>query len=144
MKIKLLLVLCSALILTNCSVGNDTNEQQNYKRIWHLINVSGGISGVNENFQLETITWSFNETTSKLTVVNNNQDDAIQDGLDSGTYDYSILNEGGQSYISIGTSEFGEVIFSQNGMQIDGNKLSTGTGADGFIYSFELQVIVAD
>ena len=84
MKIKLLIVLCCSLVLTNCSVSNDSDTQQNYKNLWHLINVSGGIAGINENFELETIIWSFNETTLKLTVVNSNPDDTIQDGLDSG------------------------------------------------------------
>lgn len=145
MKIKLLVVWCIALLLTNCAVSDDSNTEQNYKNLWHLINVSGGVAGVNENFELETIIWSFDEATSKLTVENNNQDDTIQDGIESGIYNYSITSgEGGRSYLTVETNEFGLLTFSQNGMSIDGNQLSTGDVADGFMYSFQIQVVIAD
>ncbi len=145
MKIKLLIVLCCSLILTNCSVSNnDVENPQNFKNLWHLINASGGIAGVNENFELETITWSFDEVTQKLTVTNNNQDDSIQDGLDSGTYDYSIIIANGVSYLVVDDNEVGEITFSLTGMQIDENMMSTSTGADGFIYLFQLQTILVE
>ena len=144
MKTKLLIALCCMFILTGCSVGNDVNTQQTYKRLWHLINVTGGIGGVNENFEPNTIVWSFNETTAKLTVTNDNPDDTIEDGLDSGTYDYSIINANGESYLVINDNELGELSFSQTGMGINENVKSTGTGADGFLYLFQLEVQVVE
>lgn len=144
MKIKLLIVLCCTFVLTSCSVGNDVNDQQNYKRLWHLINVTGGVGGVNQNFEPSTIVWSFDEPTLKLTVTNNNQDDTAPDGLDSGTYDYSIINANGESYLVIDDNELGELSFSQTGMGINENIKSTGTGADGFVYLFQLEVVVAE
>ena len=144
MKIKLLIVLCISLVVTNCSISNNTETPQNFKNLWHLINVSGGVSGINENFELETIIWSFNEATLKLTIVNNNDDDTIQDGLDSGTYDYAITNANGKSYLIIDGNEVGELTFTQTSMQIDENIMSTGNGADGFMYSFQLQTFLIE
>ena len=144
MKIKLLFILCCSLVLSSCSVSNNDEPEQNYKSLWHLINVSGGFAGVNESFELETIIWSFDEATLKLTVANNNQDNAIQDGLDAGTYDYSIINTNGESFLVIDGNELGELTFSQAGMQIDENLKSTGNGADGFIYSFQLQRVLVE
>ena len=145
MKIKLLIVLCCAFVFTNCSLSNDSETPQNYKKSWHLINVSGGFAGVNENFELETIIWSFDEPTAKLTVVNNNSDDTIQDGLASGAYDYSIdIAEDGKSYITIDANELGLLTVNQTGMFIDENMMSTGTGADGFIYSFQVELVLIE
>ncbi len=133
-------------MVANCSISNSETETPppNYKNLWHLTNVSGGIAGVNENFELKTIIWSFNDVTQKLTVTNNNSDDVIQDGLDSGVYDYSILNANDSSYLVVNDNELGELTFSQTAMQINGNKMSEGEGADGFIYLFQLQVVLAD
>ncbi|WP_142783187.1 hypothetical protein [Changchengzhania lutea] len=142
MKRLFFITISCFFILTNCSLNDDSSTPpQQYDSLWHLTNVSGGISGVDEDYAVETIIWSFDDATLKLTVNNNNQDDSLEDGLDSDTYDFSILETDGKSYLLIDGNELGELIFSQTGMIIDGNKLSTGVGADGFIYTFQLQLV---
>ncbi|WP_242206371.1 hypothetical protein [Aestuariivivens insulae] len=130
-------------ITTSCSVNSDDNQDlQNYKSLWHLRNVSGGVSGVNDDFELETIVWSFDETTATLTVENNNTDDTKEDALDSGTYSYSLAQVASRNYLSIDGTEVGELTFSsQNTMVIDENELSTGSASDGFKYTFQRTLV---
>jgi len=79
----------------------------------------------------------FNELQGSLTVLNNNTND-VEDGLDSGTYNYSLLDDGNNTFLIIDDNEFGGLIILNNNLTIDQNLTSTGTGADGFIYSFQL------
>ncbi len=131
------------LSVTSCSLKNDTDQdQQTYKSLWHLINVSGGVSGVNDSFSLGTIVWSFNETTLKLTIENDNTDDTKQDGWDSGTYDYLLDQTDSRDFLTISGTEVGELIFtSENTMIINENEKSTGTAADGLIYTLQRTLV---
>ncbi len=131
------------LSVTSCSLKNDTDQdQQTYKSLWHLINVSGGVSGVNDSFSLGTIVWSFNETTLKLTIENDNTDDTKQDGWDSGTYDYLLDQTDSRDFLTISGTEVGELIFtSENNMIINENEKSTGTAADGLIYTLQRTLV---
>ncbi|WP_242086585.1 hypothetical protein [Aestuariivivens sediminis] len=144
MKRPVIYLLILALSFTSCSLNTDTNDnQQSYKSLWHLRNVSGGVSGVNDDFELETIIWTFNEVDAILTVENNNTDDTKQDGLDTGTYSYSVIQEGSSTFLSVDGTEMGEVVVTQSSMVIDENETSGGPAADGFIYTFQ-RVLVAE
>ncbi|WP_223551619.1 hypothetical protein [Aestuariivivens sp. NBU2969] len=143
MKKNIIFLLAIVLSVTSCSLKNDTDQdQQTYKSLWHLINVSGGVSGVNDSFSLGTIVWSFNETTLKLTIENDNTDDTKQDGWDSGTYDYLLDQTDSRDFLTIGGTEVGELIFtSENTMIINENEKSTGTAADGLIYTLQRTLV---
>src|SRR5690606_40477870 len=49
--------------LTNCSLDNNNNndEDQIVRVLWHLENVSGGPSDVDNNFSPNVVVWEFNE-----------------------------------------------------------------------------------
>ena len=77
-----------------------------------------------------------------ITVTNNNTDDTKEDFLDSGNYNYSITEETDGNYITIEETEFGEVTFpTTTTLLIDTNELSTGSGADGYTYTFQRVLI---
>jgi hypothetical protein len=145
MKRYLIFALICVVTLTNCSISNnDSYSQQVYKPLWNLTNVSGGIAGVDNDFDLEDIVWSFNEATSTLTVTNNNTDDSIEDGLTSGNYDYSVIESGDNLYLVINSNEFGGLTISENLLVIDQNMTTSGTGADGFIYTFQKTLVLEE
>ena len=52
------------LILVVLSCNSDDDVQQNTEPTlfgpWSLVNVSGGFAGVNDDFEIGTITWNFN------------------------------------------------------------------------------------
>ena len=137
MNLKVLTSLIFIVILTSCSIKNEDDKPQVVRSEWHLKNVSGGLEGVNNDFDFNQVIWMFNEFQGSLTVLNNNTN-AIEDGLDSGTYTYSLLDDGTTTFLIIDDNEFGGLIILNNNLTIDQNLTSTGTGADGFIYSFQL------
>ncbi len=152
---KFFLLLTCFFILTNCSLDNDNiiEDQQEYDLEWHLIEVTGGFTGVDLQFDLDTIIGVFDnggdnndaDNDNILTIVNNNTDDTKEDFLDSGTYSYSITQETNGNYITIEGTEFGEVTFpTTTTLLIDTNELSTGSGADGFVYTFQRVLVPID
>lgn len=144
MKNKILIAVVFCLFTLSCSISNNDNTDPpaNYKVEWHLTHVSGGVAGVDETFDMETIIWTFNEATNMLTVENTNEDNSKEDGLVSGSYSYSIAYVGNKSFLTISSNEFGEIVFtSENKISIDQNSTSEGSGADGFIYTFTRKLI---
>ena len=137
MNYKFLTSLILFVIITSCSINNDDDKPQVVRSEWHLKNVSGGLAGVNNDFDFKQVIWVFNELQGSLTVLNNNTND-VEDGLDSGTYNYSLLDDGNNTFLIIDDNEFGGLIILNNNLTIDQNLTITGTGADGFIYSFQL------
>ncbi len=147
MKRGLLITLCCFFILTSCTVKNDQEiNPVKTKYLWHLIQVNGGIAGINDEFELETIIWTFNEGTLKLTIENKNLDDGKQDGFDSGTYDYTLKTVDNDAYLIVNDNELGKATFTQeqDGLTINENLKTSGNGADGFIYTFKRTVVVVE
>lgn len=141
MKNCALIVLSCFFILSSCSTNDDPIESQKIRYLWHLVNVTGGVAGIDEQFPVGTIIWSFDDATKTLTIDNKNTDDSIEDALESGSYDYSVLDVDGKTYLSIEGNELGSFEISQSNLIINQNIMSTGTGADGFIYTFRVEVI---
>ena len=129
----LLFITYSFYITTSCT-NNGNNDGQT--ETWNLTNISGGIAGVNNDFQQGTIIWILNPQSSTLTIENNNTDNNY-DGFDSGIYAYNIQNISGKSFMIIEGIEFGGITILQNEIIIDQNLTSNGSGADGFILRFE-------
>lgn len=155
MKNKILLIFFCSLLLASCSLDSDntTNEDtQEYEIQWHLTEVNGGIAGVSHQFDLNLIIWVFdnndtvdNDSDDILTIVNDNTDDTKEDFLDSGTYSYSILEDDTIFYLSIDGTEYGEYNFpSSTSLLVDTNELSTGSGTDGFTYTFQRVLVAID
>lgn len=138
MKFKFLASVIFIVVLTSCSISSDNNNTQVVRTEWHLKNVSGGIEGVNDDFNYNIVVWTFDETLNTLTVSNNNTDTSKEDGLDSGTYTYSLIEEGSNTFLVVDDHEIGSLTLSTNELIIDENSTSNGNGADGFIYTFQL------
>lgn len=140
---RYLLILFFSLALTNCSINsNDTNQPQVITVYWNLVNVSGGVSGVDIDYGTGDIVWLFDEVNTTLTVTNTNTDDSLEDGLDSGTYPYSVIDDGHDLFLSINATEFGNFTVTGNQLVIDQNITTSGTGADGYVYTFEKTTVI--
>ena len=136
MKYTLLILLISFFTLTNCSTNNDNTQPDVIAVYWSLTNTTGGLAGVNDNFDKGEIKWVFNELTETLIVENDNTDDTKQSGLDSGNYAYSLLEVGLNSFLIIESEEAGRLTVTTNKLIIDENQTSQGDLNDGFIYTF--------
>lgn len=119
------------MLLINCSTNNNLSIEQKF----NLVNVSGGFAGVNENFDKGQIIWTFNEQNSTLNIEKNTNESFS--GLNEGIYSYSIENINNHLFLHINENELGGVSTYENGVIIDENTRSTGSGADGFIMTLE-------
>lgn len=134
---KLIITLLSVLIISSCSNSDNESKEDILTGVWNVQNISGGFVGMDQDFETATITWTFNASDSKLTVVNNNVlVDVIYDGLDSGSYPYSIIEVDDESFLEINGQEFAGISITNGQLILDQNKISTGSGADGFILLF--------
>ncbi|GAA4289865.1 hypothetical protein [Aestuariibaculum suncheonense] len=90
MKKTLLLIITIATIIS-CS-NESSNVEQSLYGTWNLINKQGGMATINEDYSEGEVKWSFNKFNSNLTVVNKDENRRFK--LVSGTYSYSLDNDG--------------------------------------------------
>ncbi|WP_405574871.1 hypothetical protein [Winogradskyella sp. Asnod2-B02-A] len=129
-------ILTFTLLMLSCNT--DDNSQQNAEPTiggqWNLVNVTGGLAGVDDDFEVGLIIWDFNEDNLELTVTNNNTANVIYDGLSSGTYDYEVLSTTGETaYLVIHNFGINHEIITLNASQL---VLDEGVVADGFLLTF--------
>jgi len=135
-KILVLLVVGFCGIIASCN-NDDSIQATIINGTWNLKNISGGLVGINDDYNQGIIKWIFDNQALTLTVENNNSQNTIYDGFESGIYSYSILESGGNSYLIVEDTEFGGYTLTEKNLIIDQNKTSTGSGADGFIIDLE-------
>ena len=135
MKFKIFTVMLLLATIISCSVDNK-NDTQVIKTEWHLKNVSGGIQGIDYDFDYNIVVWEFNEVQGTVTIENNNMDETVEDGLDSGTYTYEIKDGTDFTFITIDNIELGNINILENELNIDTNLTSNGMGSDGYVYTF--------
>ncbi|WP_157365043.1 hypothetical protein [Arenibacter algicola] len=68
-----------------------------------------------------------------LIVANNDGSNAIHNGLPTGTYTYSVLQEKDQFYLEVNDKEIGEIVIDKSQLVLDQNSTTMGNGADGFV-----------
>lgn len=130
---KLTILIICFITLSACSDSYDDPKVDILSGVWNVQNISGGLVGMDQDFESGTITWTFNTATSSVTVVNNNVlADVIYDGLNSGTYPYSILEVEDQNFLVIDDQEFAGISFANELLFLNQNEMSTSSGADGF------------
>ncbi len=59
---------------------------------WNLVEAITGFSSFITNYPVGKITWNFNTSNNSVTIINNNTDPNTYDVLETGTYNYSIVN----------------------------------------------------
>lgn len=149
MKYHFYLILSFIFIITSCTLNDNENSIETNQDVtieWHLTKSSGGITGEDYEFDLDTIIWDFDSQNGSLTIVNNNTDDNKEDAINSGTYVYELLELNDLIYIIIDGEEYGEIIFSSNNdaITINQNQTSTGSANDLFVYNFTRKLITND
>lgn len=98
--------------------SKDTSIENQIQQKWDLINVNGGLAGLNENFPQGAITWDFGR--SEVTIVNNNsQQNAIYDGLETGTYEYAINEVNDFKTLVVDGQDLGGVSISNDELIVD-------------------------
>ncbi|ASO05052.1 hypothetical protein [Arenibacter algicola] len=129
----LMLFLGLILVFTGCSTDNAHEKNDKLGGTWSLINVSGGFAGIDEDFEKEAIVWKFDTKDGTLIVANNDGSNAINNGLPTGTYTYSVLQEKDLFYLEVNDKEIGEIVIDKSQLVLDQNSTTMGNGADGFV-----------
>lgn len=98
MKVSLcILLIAISGLLISCDKDDSPVPQQDPTIIgtWSLTNLHGGFVGADENYEPGVITWTFKEDAASLIVVNNHpSSDGAYDGLETGTYPYTVQKPG--------------------------------------------------
>ena len=126
--------LCITLFL-GCNNDDDNSQLSTLEGSWNLVNFTGTIAGFNIDYNLGDVTWTFNETSSEVTVVNNIVTTGPEDiyaRYDTGTYNYSIVIEGQNEVLYINNENNGILLLQNSTFQ-----LSDGNIMDGSITTFE-------
>ncbi|WP_298506960.1 hypothetical protein [uncultured Maribacter sp.] len=128
-------ILTSTIFFTNCGKDKDENTLEPISGVWHLKNVSGGITGININYNRGLVKWTFNNKNHKLSVENNILTTGPEDiyaGLDTGVYSYEIRKDGQIETLYIENNKRGVVIIANDSLKLDDN-----VAADGLIKEFK-------
>jgi len=96
-----------------------------------MIAVSGGFIGTDHSFEKGVVVWDFDEATKTIAVTNTNTDTMLEDGLSSGTYNYSIETIQSIQELRINNNSIGNFQLGDNSFSIDEQF------RDGFRYVFE-------
>lgn len=142
MIIMTLLLILGGIVVTSCNNDDDSIQETPINGTWNLKNSSGGITGIDQDYENGKIIWTFNNQDSLLNIANNSIQDTgnqifVNSGLKSGEYPYSIVKTNGNEYILINTAEYGKIIISGNNLSINQNEHQSGSGNDGFLLQFE-------
>ncbi len=137
MKIRfsIFFLIISFLLYTSCDDDDNNVSEAPIAGTWHLKNVTGGIAGINIEYNRNLVKWTFKESNSKLTVENNILTTGPEDiyaGLDSGVYDYEIQEIEKVRTLYINDNKRGIVLIINDSLQLD-----DGIAADGLLTVFE-------
>ena len=138
MQVRVIIIsLGLMLVLLGCTNDNNHGNDDVVKGSWSLINVSGGIAGVDDDFEKGKIVWKFDAKGETLVVVNNDDSNSIYNGLTTRTYAYSVLQEKGKFYLFVNDKEVGGIFVTETKLVLDQNIITLGNGADGFVLVLE-------
>lgn len=133
-KLSLLMVLVITLF-ASCNINDNSTQTETLNGNWNLKNVSGGLQGINIDYSEGEVEWNFNLENNTLTIENNIITTGPKDiyaGLDSGTYNIEIKQNGNTEILFINDTERGVIILLNSNLKID-----DGIAADGFITEFQ-------
>ncbi|PKV49839.1 hypothetical protein ATE84_1877 [Aquimarina sp. MAR_2010_214] len=106
LQILILMVIATFGILTSCHSDNDSSrgKENPINGTRNMKNVSDGLQGIDLDYDKGEVVWVFDKTTGKLIVENNVITQGPKNthrGMNSGTYDYEIKEEGGAQVLFV-------------------------------------------
>jgi len=145
-KILTLLLVSSIILCTNCDDDNQSKQVETLNQTWDLKNVSGGIIGVDIEYETGTVIWEFDAENETLTVTSSLTNDGPQSfnlPLQTGSYKYSLTESNGKTFIRIENfgihtnGEYGSYAMDNGILTIDQQEGSESSANDVFVLLFE-------
>ncbi|MGC6430251.1 MAG: hypothetical protein ACON5F_04340 [Jejuia sp.] len=153
MKRRVYILLLTVIFLFGCTNGGviDNNPFSNTITEWHLLEVLDDSETTLGLFEIGDIIWTFEPSDEgpgdgKIVVRNNNERTNIEDALDSGTYDYLVVEapDGDQLYFFEDSDfvEFGDINqINSNQIIIDQRIFIDDENPEPYIYVFQAVVV---
>ena len=110
---KIIVIIALLFSFFSCTTANEPAEikslvvENSISGKWHLQNLSGGIAGVNLNFNPNDFVLEFNDINRTVTVTNSLQNNVTT--LNSGTYLYLIQNNLGSNFLIVNGTNIGRL-----------------------------------
>jgi hypothetical protein len=123
-SIQLLSFFLLLIVVSSCSKSNDPETPiAKIDGQWKLVYFNGSFTGASYSFEPGIITWTFNPITQKVFVVNNNTNTNLNGVLETGIYDYQIIDNPESSIctdaIKVGGTEMGCVSITTDNLDIN-------------------------
>jgi hypothetical protein len=102
---------------------------------WNMKNVSGGLMGLNLDYNPGEVIWNFNTSTNELLVTNNiltTGPKSIYARFQSGTYNYFTIANNSMEQLYVDSALIGVITIGPSTLNLD-----DGVAADGFMTVFE-------
>lgn len=132
MRLLLILSILACFSIFSCTSNKDFNED--FQDSWSLTNVSGGIAGLNCDYELDVIVWSISQ--ALIEVTNNSTPNGLCDNTFPESASYNILENGGDHYLNYNDSPYGLINIEGDNMTINGTFNPDGEVSDAFTYQF--------
>ncbi|MEM5563516.1 hypothetical protein WNY78_00300 [Psychroserpens sp. AS72] len=131
---KCLYLLVFTLMVLSCNSDDDVvaNNEPTLEGSWSLVNVIGGLAGIDDDYENGIIIWNFNQETQQLTVTNTNTELVIFDGLPTGVYDYEVLTTDDEQTLVLEFYNFDLSVLTENELILDEGAFTS----DGFQLTF--------
>lgn len=98
--------------------GSDSIPELIIRKKWDLININGGLIGMNTDFPSGSITWEFDD--AKVHITNNNpMMNPGYDGFETGTYNYMLHDSNGFRTLTVDNQELGLIVINNENLSVD-------------------------
>ena len=127
MKISIFIMVLLTTFFVGCEKQGLENPV-NLKGTWNLSNMSGGLAGINQDFNEGEVVWTFSG--SQVSIKNNIDESAGYGMPETTTLNYSIQNYQGSYILLLNNQNFGVINLSGTSLSLDDRN------ADGFKFIF--------
>lgn len=129
-------------LLVGCTEEEEPTIDEQILGTWNLIQVTGGIAGLDCMFEEEAVTWTF--ASNSIEIKADNLSISLCPIIDNQDHTYTILFQEDVPFLLRDNEEFGQVTITESvvdeitreNLSVDGTVFSTGQINDGFIFSF--------
>jgi len=127
-------VIILSILLFSCSSDDDSTRETTLQGTWNLVNVTGGIAGIDEDIERGMVVWDFNMTSGMVTITNNITDSTFDTSLPSGTYSYSVSAPADDDVLIVNEVSLGTINIAGSTFTVG---QSSGISQDGLVFLFE-------
>ncbi|MEL7271530.1 MAG: hypothetical protein AAGL34_18295 [Bacteroidota bacterium] len=132
--ISILAAMAVGTLFLSCNNDDDATPVESISGTWKMQNVSGGLQGINIDYQDGDVDWTFDTDSQTVRVENRILTTGPEDiyaGPETGSYPYEVEQLGQTQILYLDEEVMGGIILSGNSLTID-----SGSDADGLVTIF--------